>query len=98
CIWDFVPGETEIVPGTGDVQQPQDHLFVAQGKDVGDLRELVGLPNLNVALKPLTPVTLRAFFGEARRRWTERDKDFAANRLRVERDEMLQCLIQANLR
>jgi len=49
-------------------------------------------------LKPLTSATLRAFLGETCRRWRELDKDFAARKLRAERDEMLQCLIQANLR
>lgn len=98
CIWDFIPGETDIVLYPADVRRLEDHLFILQGKDVDSLREMVGSPNLNLALKPLTPVTLGAFLGEACRRWRERDKDFAASRLRVERDEMLQSLIQANLR
>lgn len=98
CIWDFIPGETEITLQPADVQQLQSHFFVVQRRDVAALRELVGSPNLNLLLKPLTPATLRAFLGEACRRWRERDQEFAARRLRVERDEMLQCLIQANLR
>ena len=98
CVWDFIPGETEIILQTADVQRLQDHFFVVQRNDVGALRELVGSPNLNLLLKPLTPATLRGFLGEACRRWRERDKDFAARRLRVERDEMLQCLIQASLK
>ena len=98
CIWDFIPGETEIVLQPADVQRLQSHFFVVHRKDVAALRELVGSPNLNLLLKPLTPATLRAFLGEACMRWRERDKDFAARRLRAERDEMLQCLIQANLR
>jgi signal transduction histidine kinase len=98
CIWDFVPGETQIALQGADIQRLQDHFFVVQGKDVAALREQVGSPNLNLLLKPLTPATLRGFLGEACRRWRDRDKDFAARRLRVERDEMLQCLIQASLR
>jgi signal transduction histidine kinase len=98
CIWDFIPGETEVILQPADIRRLQSHFFVVRREDVDALRELVGSPNLNLLLKPLTPATLRAFLGEACRRWRERDKDFAARRLRVERDEMLQCLIQANLR
>lgn len=98
CIWDFIPGETEAIIQTTDVERLHSHFFVVQRKDLGALRALVGSPNLNLLLKPLTPATLRAFLGEACSRWREHDKDFGARRLRVERDEMLQCLIQANLR
>ena len=98
CIWDFIPGETEIALQPADIQRLQSHLFLVQREDVDELRELAGSPNLNLLLKPLTSATLRVFLGEACRRWRERDRDFAARRLRAERDEMLQCLIQANLR
>jgi len=98
CIWDFIPGETEIVLQPADVQRLQSHFFLVRREDVGALRELVGSPNLNLLLKPLAPTTLRAFLGQACRRWREPETDSAARRLRAERDEMLQCLIQANLR
>ncbi|MBZ5723929.1 MAG: HAMP domain-containing histidine kinase [Acidobacteriia bacterium] len=98
CIWDYIPGETEIALQPADMQRLQSHFFVVQRTDVAALQELAGSPNLNLLLKPLAPAALRAFLGEASRRWRERDKDFAASRLRAERDEMLQCLMQANLR
>lgn len=98
CIWDFVPGETDPILQAIEVGRLQSDLFVVHRSDVEALRDLMGSPNVNLLLKPLLPATLRAFLGEVCQRWRELDKDFAARRLRMERDEMLQCLIQANLR
>ncbi len=98
CIWDFVPGEADDILKTVGPRVLQSHLFLVNRGDVDALRELVPSAGINLLLKPLSAPALRAYLGEVCWRWRERDKDFAARRLRAERDEMLQCLIQANLR
>ncbi|MBZ5581450.1 MAG: HAMP domain-containing histidine kinase [Acidobacteriia bacterium] len=97
-IWDFVPGETELLLRPSDLEYAQDHLFLVERTDIEQLRELAGSPHLNILLKPVTPATLAAVLGEARGRKRERDQEFAARQLRAERDEMLQYLMQANLK
>jgi len=99
CLWDFVPGETAVL-GNLDPVNLRKHLFLVQRKHLPALQELAGTNDLNVLLKPITSVTLRAFLGNVDRR---RDPGAgkaagALDTLRAERDEMLQFLIQANLK
>jgi signal transduction histidine kinase len=53
-----------------------------------------------VLLKPVTRCALRAFLGQRRLQWEEQHGESGRRpgELRAERDEMLQCLIEANLR
>ena len=99
CIWDFVPGRD----GARFFNPPRSKVaesasFLCTRRKWSALRDLVGSPNVNLLLKPLFPATLRAFLGQVCQRWREPDTDSATRTLRAERDEMLQCLIQANLR
>jgi signal transduction histidine kinase len=98
CIWDFIPGEAEI-PKTLDPGNLQKHLFILQRKHLNTLREFTGTADLNVILKPVTHATLRAFLSTTCPRWSD-EVGFpaASGSLRADRDEMLQCLIQANLK
>jgi signal transduction histidine kinase len=99
CLWDFIPGETEL-PQNLTPRKLRRHFFFTHRKDLSALSEQAGTPDLNILLKPVTPTTLQAFFGETCRSWKERQADPGAHlsTLRTERDEMLQCLMQANLK
>lgn len=99
CLWDFIPGETAI-PRELDPGKLPRHLFLVQRKHLPALHELVGTSDINVLLKPVMPATLRAFLGDAHQ---QRARDYgdaakSVDALRVERDDMLQFLIQANLK
>lgn len=99
CFWDFIPGETAI-PEDFDTARLPRHLFLLQRRDLPRLQELLGTSDVNVLLKPVMPATLRAFLGDAHRRQIHDNgaSPRSLQNLRVERDEMLQFLIQANLR
>lgn len=99
CLWDFIPGETKI-PKDLDIARVPGHLFVLQRQHLPVLQELLGISEMNVLLKPVVPATLRAFLGDAHRQQITDDGAPPASlqALRVERDEMLQFLIQANLK
>ena len=90
-IWDF---------GSGPLPLPQSglsrSLFLVQRKDLADLRSRVGAAATNILLKPVTRATLAAFLGLAIS--SQEERILAANSLRADRDELLQCLIQTNLK
>jgi len=98
CLWDFIPGETTLPPQL-DAATLRRHIFLVHRRDLPALHECTGTSGVNVLLKPVTAVTLRAFLADACREHTG-DSAFAGSlrALRFERDEMLQFLIQANLR
>ena len=92
-IWDFRP----------DVELPSAfeeglsrHLFLVHRKDVARFHERLGRTEANVLLKPVTRATLSAFLGLAVS--AHEDRVTTASRLRADRDEILQCLIQTNLK
>jgi len=99
CLWDFIPGETAL-PQQLDPASLRRHLFLVQRKDLAALHERVGTSGINVLLKPVTAATLRAFLADACQAQGPGEEYLAGSvtTLRVERDEMLQFLIQANLR
>ena len=99
CLWDFLPGETAI-PQDLDPAKLRKHLFLLHRKHLPALQKLVGTSDVNVLLKPVTPATLRAFLDDAHRKRTRDNGNppGSIDKLRVERDEMLQFLIQANLK
>src|ERR1035441_8250334 len=96
CVWDFVPGES-LLPRDLNPVDPAKHLFLAHREHLAALQGHLGAADLNVLLKPVTHATLRAFLGGAARRREQHGPDRTAA-LRAERDEMLQVLIQANLK
>jgi signal transduction histidine kinase len=97
CIWDFTPPEAELVTGlNGSLQKC---LFVVQRQHVPVLQEHAGTADLHIVLKPVTRATLSAFLNETCR--SSQNLEVVPSRLgtlRAERDEMLQCLMQANLK
>ena len=99
CLWDFIPGETSF-PKELETGRLSRHLFLLHRQHLPALQEMLGTSEINVLLKPLTPATLRAFLGEAHHQQNRHPGNVPASleTLRVERDEMLQFLIQANLR
>ena len=72
------------------------HLFLIHRKDVVKFHHNLGRAEVNILLKPVTRATLAAFLGLAASPYQERSA--TADSLRTDRDEMLQCLIQANLK
>jgi len=98
-LWDFIPGKTAI-PKDLDPEKLRRHLFLLHREHLRALEELVGTAEINVLLKPVTSATLRAFLSDAHLQRTHEDGDRpgSIDALRGERDEMLQFLIQANLK
>jgi signal transduction histidine kinase len=91
-VWDVRPGlclPQQLERG----DQPR-HLFLVNRKELASFRTQNPLPDVSILLKPVTRATLESFFGQAAR---EQDQS-SLDALRIERDEMLQCLIQANLK
>lgn len=96
CVWDFSP-ETELPNGL-DRESVRRYLFVVQPKDLNLLHERMGRSDVNVVLKPVTRAALSAFLNEAIDTDGLNGPGSACDSVRTDRDEMLQCLIQANLR
>ena len=68
-----------------------------QRKDLTDFRNrTTGAAEANILLKPVTRPTLAAFLGLALA--AQEERIVAAHSLRADRDELLQCLIQTNLK
>ena len=99
CLWDFVPGETNI-PLDFDPANLRGQGFLLHRKHLPSLQELTGTSDLNLLLKPVTPATLRAFLGDLHRQRARDNGNLPVtiDTLRAERHEMLQLLIQANLK
>ena len=92
-IWDYRVGVD--LPKVVESGSPK-HLFLVHRKDVASFRQAVGTSETNILLKPVTRATLAAFLGLAVAAHQERLS--TARSLRADRDEILQCLIQANLK
>src|SRR5262245_31248913 len=87
-IWDFQANRS--IPERLD-QGHSKHLFIVHRKDLASFQKKNVAAEANILLKPVTRATLATFLGLA-------VSSGAANSLRVDRDEILQCLIQTNLR
>jgi signal transduction histidine kinase len=94
-IWDHQPGFRP--PAACDSAE---HFLLADRDsihpDLSDLR----LPNVNIILKPATRAILQSFLEQACGRWMERGSGVSqpAQKLRADRDELFECVIQANLK
>src|SRR5271157_2093636 len=99
CLWDFIPGEMPI-PQDLDPAKLRKSLFLLHRKHLPALQAMVGTVDINVLLKPVTAATLRVFLSDAhqQRAHDSGSRAGSTDALRVERDEMLQFLIQANLK
>ena len=98
CIWDFDPRETPI-PEDPELSRSHRHWFLLHPQDLTALQAAVGAADLNVLLKPVSRAALRALLRAASAANQQNsDSTGLAGILRDERDELLQFLIQANLK
>jgi signal transduction histidine kinase len=93
CIWDYVPDMK--LPGEAD-WIPIRHLFLVQRKDIGHFRQTAPYPDATIVLKPVTRAALSAFLGQVLS--IDNRRAGAGESLRADRDELLQCVIEANLK
>jgi signal transduction histidine kinase len=91
CLWDYLP-QMDLPPTL--FSQPSRHLFLVHRHDLDDFRTRTGATDTHILLKPVIPATLTAFLGAA----DQTNQPSLGNALRTDRDEILQCLIQANLK
>lgn len=98
CIWDFHPDL--VFPDEPDWTFKRSHFFLLQRRQLGTFREKVPFPEVNLLLKPVTRATLKAFLGQPGALAPAHLSSVEAklNSVRADREEMLQCLIQANLK
>ena len=87
-IWDFHPNNA--LPDHIN-RNPLRHFFLVDRKDLSLFQQNTGVGDGNVLLKPVTRATLATFLIPLLSTDT-------ATSLRAERDEILQCLIQTNLK
>jgi signal transduction histidine kinase len=89
-IWDFEPG-LDISPSL-HASEAKRHLFFVQRKDLPTFRENVPRPGVGILLKPVARPVLEAFLENAVK------PAGPADSLNAGRHEILQSLIQANLK
>jgi signal transduction histidine kinase len=87
-IWDFHPNL--VIPEHVN-WNPLRHIFLVDRKDLPAFHECTGVAESNALLKPATRTTLATFL-------THFVSSGTAKSLRADRDEILQCLIQTNLK
>jgi len=92
-IWDYHPEMVLPAAVAGNLAK---HLFLIHRLDLPQFRAGTGVTDSQILLKPVTRAALAAFLGFAVS--AADDRPSAANSFRADRDEILQCLIQANLR
>jgi signal transduction histidine kinase len=91
-LWDYTPGQ--VLPQAVSTHSSR-HLFLVQRLDLDEFRVQTGTTDTQVLLKPTSRATLTAFLSAAT---AQIDQPSLGSALRADRDEILQCLIQANLR
>jgi signal transduction histidine kinase len=91
-LWDYHPA---MALPEFTTRSPSKHLFLVHRKDLAGFRSRASA-DAHILLKPVTRATLAAFLGLAVS--AHDDRTSIANSLRADRDEILQCLIQTNLK
>ena len=91
-LWDYHPA---MVLPEYTTHSPSKHLFLVHRKDLAGFRSCASA-DAHTLLKPVTRATLAAFLGLAVS--VHDDRTSLADSLRADRDEILQCLIQTNLK
>jgi signal transduction histidine kinase len=92
CLWDYRPGLTfPAFPFLPNATSRQ--LFVVHKDDLTDFYEKLGTRHAAVLLRPVSRPTLTAFLSFA-----AADRQGSDSLLRADRDDILQGLIQTNLR
>jgi signal transduction histidine kinase len=104
CDADLYVWDTESQLGSERALNAPDkwrHFFLIDRANVETFRTVFRFPDANILLKPLTKTTLVAFLFEACKRCEQvsgATNDGFITTLRADRDEILQCLIQTNLK
>jgi signal transduction histidine kinase len=96
CVWDCQVA-TDI-PKDLVVKGTQRHFALLPRKAVAGFRQRFPKAEISVLLKPVTRATFQAFVGQTGAFYASRRNDQDEAKIRVDRDELLQCLIQANLK
>jgi len=91
-LWDYSPG---LSISESVAVCPSRHLFFVGRQDLGTFQAETGVTDAHILLKPATRATLGTLLGVAA---SHGDRQISGNDLRADRDEILQCLMQANLR
>lgn len=95
CVFDFEPTKgLPAVKGLGS----WNHLFLVDPKDLPVFSQYMEGKPVCLLLKPVTRAAVEAFFESCRERWAEKSKHHETEAFRSDRDELLQQLLQANLR
>ena len=105
CTSGHCPAEAEADlyiwdgPAKLDLQRDGDgrlsnHLLLIHRNDIAEFHQTLSGRGAAILLKPVTRACLSAFLGVG---LASHDRRAAADSLRADRDEILQCLIQANL-
>src|SRR5580692_9464630 len=92
-LWDFEPHTTRL-PEID--RNPSKHLFLVHRNDLPLFRDRIAAAEARIFLKPVRRATLEVFLAQALAAY--RDREAATTSLRADRDELLQCLIQTNLK
>lgn len=93
-MWEYKPGIEEQVESAA--RQNALQLVLANPKD---LERLGGLQSVAcVLLRPVSPVTARAFVDLALKSWEARQRAEEMDALRMDRDTLLQYVLEVNLR
>lgn len=97
-IWDFDPAMA--IPEKLDFSDERKNIFLVQRKELGVFRDRLPLAAVAMLLKPVNQTTLRAFIEHAVARYEAqaRKGEASIGALHSDRDEMLQCLLYANLK
>ncbi len=92
-IWDYRPGMQ--FPDSSR-WRPSRSLFLVYQAHLSSFRESMGPSGASIILQPVSRAVLASFLTLAIS--SNQDRTVTENSLRADRDDMLQCLIQANLR
>jgi signal transduction histidine kinase len=94
-IWDC---DSEVLlPQTLNFEQERTNIFLVSRKKMNVVRERFPMAAVAILLKPVNKAALRAFLEHALARH-EPTHSFDVDSLRADRDEILQCLLHANLK
>lgn len=94
-LWDFNP-DSEL-PKIANVDG-SNHLFLVDRQDLPKFGEFVQDASVSMLLKPLNRPTFEAFLGTHRQHWRSKFQHHDTQALRSDRDQLLQHLLQANLK
>jgi signal transduction histidine kinase len=94
-IWDC---DSDVpLPSELDFEQERRNIFLVSRKKMATLVERLPMAAMAILLKPVNKATLRAFLEHAVARH-EMNRTNDVSSLRADRDEILQCLLHANLK